>query len=276
MTDTVIIGQISISFHVAATALVAELLTDLGHSVEIREAPHEEMFRMQQTGEVDLLCSAWLPSSHQVYLDPYENEAEKLGVIYKPYCIWGVPSDAPAGIQSVEDLAKPEIADKFRKLIQGINPGAGISRFSRKMIEEYGLSVQGFYFENDSLDDCTRAYLDAVTARELAILPLWRPQWLHLEAVVRELSDPKGLLGGVDDATLILRNDAKHKISDAGLRFLCKIAPGNDEISKIDHAICRKGLAPRDAARAWIDAEPKLVESWIDETGTEFTLQRPA
>ncbi|MEM1161232.1 MAG: glycine betaine ABC transporter substrate-binding protein [Pseudomonadota bacterium] len=262
--DALIIGQISLSFHGAAAALISEILTDLGHSVEVREAPHEEMFRMQGRGEVDLLCSAWLPSSHQVYLTPYQSEVLTLGVIYTPYCLWSVPTDAPGEIRSVEDLARPEIARRFRKRIQGINPGAGISRFSRQMVYDYGLAAQGFHFENGTLDDCTGAYLDALAAGELAVIPLWQPQWLHLETDLRELTDPKGLLGGQDEATLVLRRDAKAKLSDEGLRFLQKVSPGNAVISAIDHAMCRQGLAPREAARAWIDAHGDVVRQWLD------------
>lgn len=117
-------------------AVLAEVLTDLGHQVEVREAPHEEMFRMQRNGEVDLLCSAWLPASHQVYLDPYKSDVLRLGVVYTPYCLWGIPEDASDEVRSVQDLANPNITKLFRKGIQGINPDAGISRFSRQMVDD--------------------------------------------------------------------------------------------------------------------------------------------
>ncbi|MEO1490538.1 MAG: glycine betaine ABC transporter substrate-binding protein [Pseudomonadota bacterium] len=263
MTTPFVIGQIGLSFHAAATAVLTEVLKDLGHTVEIREAPHEEMFRMHQAGEVDLVCSAWLPDSHQVYIAPYEAEIEKLGVIYTPYCIWGVPTYAPADLTSVEDLARPDIASQFRKLIQGINPGAGISRFSRQMVDDYGLATLGFHFENGSLDDCTGAFLDTIESEELAVVPLWRPQWLHNEVEMRELQDPRGLLGGQDDATLVLRSDAKAKLSATGLQFLRNVSVGNTGVSEIDHAMCRNGVAPGDAARAWISRNQSLIESWI-------------
>ena len=191
------------------------------------------------------------------------SEIEKLAVIYAPYCLWGVPVYTPDEVTSVEDLARPEVAARFRKRIQGINPGAGISRFSRQMVEDYGLAPLGFHFENGSLDDCTGACLDAVAADELAVVPLWRPQWLHEEVELRELADPNGLLGGRDNATLILRKDAKKKLNQAGLQFLHNVSLGNDGVSAIDHAMCRKALQPRDAARAWIESNATLVQGWL-------------
>ncbi|KIN75656.1 putative substrate-binding transporter protein [Sulfitobacter mediterraneus KCTC 32188] len=245
-------GQIGLSFHKAAGAVIAAQLERLGHNVLLREAPHEDMFRMLGEGEVDLVCSAWLPDSHGAYIAPFEDELTKLGVIYRPYCIWGIPDSAPAEIASVTDLAEPEIAALFRKRIQGINPGAGISRFSRQMVADYGLSDLGFHFENGTVEDCTGAALDAVDKGELAVVPLWHPQWLHQELDLRELDDPLGLLGGQDDATLVLRRDAVPKLNGEGLAYLQTVNLGNDAVSQLDHLVCREGRSFTDAAQAWL------------------------
>lgn len=263
MAEPLVIGQIGLTFHTAAAAVLAEVLESLGHAVEIREAPHETMYEMLGRGEVDLVCSAWLPASHGVYIASYETNLEKLGVVYKPYCIWGIPKDAPTDISSVADLARPDVAKKFRKRVQGITPGAGISRFSRQMIKDYGLEERGFHFENGTLADCTERYLDAVAAGDLAVVPLWHPQWLHTETPLRELADPKGLLGGQDEATLVLRIGAKRKVNDRGMKFLRHVSLGNTLVSKLDRAICRNGLTPRQAAQAWVRNNPQTLQSWL-------------
>ncbi|APX18001.1 hypothetical protein BWR17_19105 (plasmid) [Phaeobacter inhibens] len=264
MTSPLILGQISLPFHQAAAAVVARLLRELGHDVMLQEAPHEEMYEQLEKGAVDLVCSAWLPASHGKYIAHFEDSLEKLSILYTPYCIWGVPPNAPADLTSVADLARPEIASQFRKLIQGINPGAGISRFSRQMITEYRLDVQGFHFENGTLDDCTSAYLDASLAGDFAVLPLWHPQWLHTKTTPRELSDPKGLLGGQDDATLVLRKDASAKLSEDGMTLLRNITLGNAAVSELDRAICRDGQKPDQAAAAWIIENRRLCDRWIE------------
>ncbi len=251
MSDPIILGQVALSFHKAAGAVIATELERLGHDVVLKEAPHEEMFRMLGAGDVDLVCSAWLPDSHGAYIAPFEGDLVKLGVIYQPYCIWGIPDTAPAQITSVADLAKPEIAALFRKRIQGITPGAGISRFSRQMIMDYCLADLGFHFENGTVEECTGAALDAVAKDELAVVPLWHPQWLHEELKLRELADPMGLLGGQDDATLVIRRDAAAKLTAASLAYLRDVHLGNKAVSKLDHMICRDGLSFKEAAEAW-------------------------
>lgn len=259
MPDSLIIGQISLSFHAAAAAVVAEGLSALGHSVKLCEAPHEAMFKLLEKGDVDLVCSAWLPASHGRYVASFEDRLTKLSVIYTPYCIWGIDASAPVGITSVGDLAQPDVAKMFNKRIQGINPGAGISRFSRKMVREYGLQEQGFHFENGTLEACTSAALNAISSGELAVVPLWHPQWLHTEIELRELRDPLGLLGGQDAATLVIRNEAMSKVNEKGLAFLNRISLGNHVVSKLDQMICRGGLPPREAAKRWLIENPGIL-----------------
>lgn len=263
MSTPLVVGQIALSFHKAAAAVLCELLTKTGHEVDVKEAPHEDMYAMQKAGDVDLVVSAWLPASHGTYIEPYADEVLKLSVIYNPYCIWGISDRAPQHIRSVADLADPQVATLFRKRIQGIGPGAGISRFSRQMVRDYQLDTQGFHFENGSLDECTSAYLDAEASGELAIVPLWHPQWLHGQSKLRELEDPLGLLGGRDDATLVLRKDAAHKLNAQGRALLDRMHLGNETVSRLDREICIGGCDPSDVARSWINAHPDLCETWI-------------
>ena len=262
MSEPIRLGQIALSFHVAAAAVVTALLQRAGHDVVHVEAPHEDMYQLLGAGEVDLVCSAWLPDSHGTYIAPFADALLKLGVIYHPFCIWAVPEVTPANVRSVEDLANPEVAQLFRKRIQGIGPGAGISRFSREMVTAYKLGALGFHFENGSLDDCTGACLDAVTKSEAVIVPLWHPQWLHSEVKLRALEEPKGLLGGQDEATLVLRKDAAHKFSDHALALLTHMQLGNDQVSALDHAVSRGGLSPAVAAQKWLADNEACVQSW--------------
>lgn len=262
MGTPLVIGQIDLSFHAAAAAVIAELLQRAGQDVTLTVAPHEQIYALQQAGEVDLVVSAWLPASHGNYIAPYANDLQKLAVIYNPYCIWGIPDWAPAEIQSITDLSDESNSRLFRKRIQGIGSGAGISRFSRTIIDNYELASKGFHFENGTLKDCTDAYVDAATNNELAIVPLWHPQWLHSAYNLRELKDPLGLLGGTDEATLVLRRDAIPKLADEAHRLLKSIELGNETMSQLDQEICIQGLSPITAAKNWIGENQALCDSW--------------
>ena len=70
-----------------------------------------------------MVVSAWLPASHGGYLAPFAASTVKLGTLYEPYCLWGVPDYATAEtVASVADLVRPEVAARMPRRSQGINP----------------------------------------------------------------------------------------------------------------------------------------------------------
>jgi glycine betaine/proline transport system substrate-binding protein len=118
-----------------------------------------------------------LPASHGVYLEPFAAETQTLGVLCEPYCIWGVPDYVPAGaVDQATDLLRPEVLARMERRIQGINPGAGISRFSRAIVERYRLGNVSYHFEHGSEADCFGAFERVVSAGLWVVIPLCHPQ----------------------------------------------------------------------------------------------------
>lgn len=258
-----VVGQIALSFHAASGSIVRQLLAAQGIETEVKEAPHEKMFEMLGKGEVDLLASAWLPGSHGGYLAPMASEVEKLTVLYEPYTLWGVPDYVPASeVAAVADLKKPEVAAQMTKLIQGIAPGAGISRFSREIIKEYGLDALGYEFRNGTQADMEKAFESAVAEKRWVVVPLWQPQHLHYRYKIRELAEPKGLLRGKDQATLLIRNDARHLLPAGALASLRRVTLGNAAMTELDYLINVRKLSPMAAAADWMGRNPAIVAGW--------------
>jgi glycine betaine/proline transport system substrate-binding protein len=263
MSQPLVLGQIGLSFHIAAAGVLRTLLAQDGIEVVIKEAPHEQLYEMLGRGEVDLLCSAWLPGSHGVYIDPIADHIEKLSVIYTPYTIWGVPDYVPASaVAHVADLGNPAVAAQMTKLIQGIGPGAGISRFSREIVAAYGLDSLGYHFENGTQADCFGAFEAAVREQRWCIVPLWHPQYLHHTHRIRALEEPKGLLRGKDDATLVMRKQVADRMPANTLRWLRKIQLGNETVTALDHMLCVEKMDPVAAAQRWMKDNASRVNDW--------------
>lgn len=234
------VGHIDLGFHDASALEVEAVLRRHGHNVERSAAPHEEMFRRMGRGEIDMLVSAWLPASHGGYLAPFEEDVRKITVLYEPYCIWGVPSYVPETVvATVSDLLRPHALDRMDRLIQGINPGAGISRFSKAIVEQYGLAAAGYHFETGTEAQCFDRFEAAVADKRWVVIPLWHPQYLHARHEIRALAEPKGLLGGTDQATLIIRKDAEEKVGTAALDELSKMNLGNARVSELEDVLVR-------------------------------------
>ncbi|MGL6258982.1 glycine betaine ABC transporter substrate-binding protein [Vibrio sp. WXL210] len=255
MAQTITLGVTDLSFHRTTASLVANVLTDMGFMVKRVFSPHQENFAKLKSGEIDMLSSAWLPSSHGVYKADVEEVVPliELGLHYEPYALWGVPDYVPQeSIASVADLTKPDVVARMNSKIQGINPGAGITRFSIQMMKDYGLSDAGYEFFTGSEDDCFSAFESAATNHEWVIVPLWKPQFLHHAYKIRELEDPKGLLGIVDRAVLLLRDDKKSLFNSQQIERLDALRFSNEIIAELDYQICREGADQDQVTKAWL------------------------
>ena len=262
MTQKIIIGVTDLSFHRITASLITHIVQNMGFSVERIYEHHEKNFENLKEGKTDMLASAWLPSSH----GGYKNEVEKtvpltnLGLHYQPYALWGVPEYIPQEIvNEVSDLLKPEVLQKMTRKIQGINPGAGISRFSKKMIQEYNLAEAGYEFHTGPEEDCFYAFEKAVKNKQWVVVPLWKPQFLHFKYKIRELKDPKGLLGIVDKAVLLVRDDKKHLFTKKQLELLDSLNFENHIIAELDYKVSREGKDIDTVTKDWLITN-KLLE----------------
>jgi glycine betaine/proline transport system substrate-binding protein len=169
--------------------------------------------------------------------------------------IWGVPDYVPEDVvASVDDLRKPEVAARMNKRMQGINPGAGISRFSREMIGAYGLDAHGYHFQPGTEADCFGSFERGVRNGDWLIVPLWHPQWLHHRYRIRAIEESRGLLGGTDQATLVASRDLAARLSPEMLLRLKALSLGNEAVTALDFAICVEGRSAQEAARAYLAA----------------------
>ncbi|MGL6313597.1 glycine betaine ABC transporter substrate-binding protein [Vibrio sp. WXL103] len=255
MAQTIKLGVTDLSFHRTTASLATNVLTDMGFEVERVFSPHQENFTKLKSGQVDLLSSAWLPSSHGIYKADVEEAVPliELGLHYQPYALWGVPDYVPVeSVAQVSDLVKPDVVAKMNSKIQGINPGAGITRFSIQMMEEYDLTEAGYSFFTGTEDDCFGAFESAVAKGEWVIVPLWKPQFLHHGYKIRELEEPKGLLGIVDRAVLLLREDKKSLFTPEQLLRLDTLRFSNEIIAELDYQVCREGGDQDAVTRKWL------------------------
>ncbi|SHN93325.1 L-proline glycine betaine binding ABC transporter protein ProX (TC 3.A.1.12.1) / Osmotic adaptation [Bathymodiolus heckerae thiotrophic gill symbiont] len=270
------LGVTDLSFHRATGAVVANILERMGYIVIRSFDPHKENFARLRSGEIDMIASAWLPSSHGVYKKGVEGATptRELGLHYEPYALWGVPDYVPeAEVSTISDLLKPAVKEKMTPTIQGIGAGAGITRFSIKMMDEYRLKGAGYTFLTGTQEQCIDAFEQAVAEKRWVVVPLWHPQFLHNKYNIRELTDPKGLLCGKDRAVLLARQDRLEQLfSEQEIQQLDSIKLSNEIIAELDYAINRENKTEDEAAEAWLNSNQEKMGWIIDKV---YSLPEP-
>lgn len=95
-------------------------------------------------------------------------------------------------------------------------------------------------------------------------MPLWHPQFLHHQYGIRDLQDPKGLLGGKDKAVLLARErELVINFSPAQIQVLNNIVLSNQIVAELDYAVNRPGMTEDEAAANWLAANPSRLTTWL-------------
>ena len=90
--DPIILGRIDESFHQVAAAVVEEVLLRMGHTVEVREGPHPEMYPLLERGELQLFADSWLPGGHGSYWEQIRDRVVEVAPLFEgARFFWAVP-----------------------------------------------------------------------------------------------------------------------------------------------------------------------------------------
>ena len=256
MTARVVLGRIDESFHQVAAAVVEEVLLRLGHTVEVREGPHPQMYPLLERGELQLFADSWLPGGHGVYWEQICDQVVEVTPLFDgARFFWAVPGYVPADeVAALPDLARPDVTRRMATLVvQGTTPGAGLTMRSQQLVRDYRLDAAGWSHVIGDLQAIIRTIDERIAAGDWFVTPLWQPQYLNEVHDLRPLEDPREVFPPPDRASLVAHRDVLRRI-----RFTVA------DVNVMDRAVNLDGRDPLAAARAWMDHHPDTVRAWLD------------
>ena len=179
---------------IAASYLWQSILEDKGYKVKLTYADVAPVYEGLSRGNFDVVLDTWLPTTHADYLERYGSKVEDLGA-WNDDARLTIAVNADAPIDSLDELAGA--ADQFGGRIVGIEPGSGLMRVTADdVVPGYGLGSL------DLVESSTPAMLaelkKATDAGKNIAVTLWRPHWAYNAFPLKDLADPKGLLGAAE------------------------------------------------------------------------------
>jgi glycine betaine/proline transport system substrate-binding protein len=260
------LGQISLSFYAVTGGVVQEVLERLGHTVEITQGTHAQIFPRLGSGEVDLLVAAWLPHGHATYWAQYGDRAEPLAKLYEgARFAWMVPTYVPeAEVAQVDDLKKPDVLARMDKTIQGTGRDSGNTMLSGEVLKAYGLDAAGYRLVPGAVADFHGAYDRGIAEQRWFVMPLWWPHYINRVGSMRPIEEPRHLLGPPSTGTLVA---AKQWVSQAPHRTVAVLRNmhlGLDAVAEMDYLVNVRKMTPRDAARGWMQNNARTVDRWFE------------
>ncbi|AYD04080.1 glycine betaine ABC transporter substrate-binding protein [Neorhizobium sp. NCHU2750] len=247
------------------TKLAAKLITDkLDTKVELVQTDVAPLYQGVSRGDLDAMMMAWLPATHADYFAKVKDKVETLGTIYDGAKLgWIVPDYIPESeIASIEDLKKPEVQKKLSGTVQGIDPGAGLTRLSQQALKDYGLDVYKLQISSEAgmLTTVDRAE----RGKKWFVATSWSPHWMFGKYKLRYIADPKKSLGEAEHVDILARKDFKTDNPKVAA-FLSRMKL---PLSDLEAAMFDAQQTSYDKAiDKYIKDHPDQIKAWVGDEG---------
>ncbi|MDR0253165.1 MAG: glycine betaine ABC transporter substrate-binding protein [Brucellaceae bacterium] len=244
------------------TKLAAKLIQDnLDQKVELVQTDVAPLYQGVSRGDLDAMMMAWLPATHADYYKRVEGKVEDLGPLYEGAKLgWVVPAYVPeSDIKSIEDLKKAEIHEKLKGQIQGIDPGAGLTRLSEEAVKKYGLN----YKLQISSEAAMLTTVDRATRSDgWFVATAWSPHWMFGKYKLRYLDDPEGALGAAEHVNALARKGFK----EDNPKVASLLEKMNIPLADLEKAMFEAQETSYDkAVDKYIADNPDRIKEWLAE-----------
>lgn len=243
------------------TKLAEKLIEEnYDQQVELIQTDIAPQYQGVAQGDIDVMLMAWLPETHKDYWARVNDDVVPLSVLYTNAKLgWIVPSYVPEDqISSIADLAKPEVREMLGGQVQGIDPGAGLTRLSQEALKTYGLDNYTLVTASDA---AMVAALDRAIRREEPIVVTgWSPHWIFGKYDLRYIDDPENALGGIERIYAVSRQGFQQDFPQVA-EFLIRMHIPLDELEAA--MFDAQETSYEAAIEKYISEHPERVEYWL-------------
>lgn len=252
------LGYVEWDCAISQTHIVAAVLEEhLGLDVELVSVDAGIMWTALAQGDLDAIVCAWLPVTHGFYWENYQDKLINLGKNFDGAKI-GLVVPSYVEIDSIEELNAN--ARKFRSLIYGIDPGAGIMAATDDALDAYNLNLSVI----DSSDAAMVIQLgQAIANEEWIVVSGWVPHWKFDAYDLKFLEDPLNIYGDAESINTIARQDFPEDFSSQVVEFLSNFYLSQAQLHEMMNIIRESSGDELGLAKEWVKANSDVVETWL-------------
>ena len=250
----------------ATTATASVVLEALGYAPETQILSVPVTFTSLKNKDVDVFLGNWMPTMEadiKPYLD--DKSVEKLGINLEgaKYTLAVPKSTYDAGLKDFADIAK--FKDKLDGKIYGIEAGNDGNRLILDMIANDKFGLKDFELVESSEAGMLSAVTKAAKDNEDVVFLGWEPHPMNANIEMGYLTGGDEVFGpnygGATVATIVRAGYATECPNvGAVLKNMVFSLPMENEIMG---AILNDGADPKEAATAWLKANPETVTPWL-------------
>lgn len=255
----------------ATTALTTEVLEAMGYETRIDTVSVPIAYQGMKNDDFDVFLGNWMPSMASIS-DPYieEGDVDRLGANLEgaKYTL-AVPQYVhDAGVTSVADLA--EHAERFDSSIHGIEAGNDGNELIQQMIDDDAFGL-GDWELIDSSEAGMLAELGArVPGEQWMVFLGWEPHPMNTNFDMAYLEGADDYFGpDLGGATVYTNTRGGYAEECTNVAALLENLEFTLEMeNQLMATIMDEGEDPREAARAYLQANPAVLDTWLEGVST--------
>ena len=161
------------------------------------------------------------------------------------------------------DNASDDYSAEVDYTITGIEPGAGISVTTEKVMEEYD-ELQGWDLSLSSTGAMMSELSKKIDNEEPIIITGWNPHWMFSKYPdMKYLDDPKGIYGGEENINTLARLDLEQENPEA-YKLIDQFEWEVEDMESIMYEANQTGEEIEVIAEQWVEENEDKVSKWIE------------
>ncbi|TWI56507.1 glycine betaine/proline transport system substrate-binding protein [Pseudomonas duriflava] len=253
------------------TAVTSEILKALGYKTKTNMISVPVTYKSMQNKDIDVFLGNWMPSMAadiKPYTDNGSVETLRANLEGAKYTL-AVPQYVyDAGVKTFADIAKN--ADKFNNRIYGIEPGNDGNRLIQSMIDKDAFGLGKFKMVESSEAGMLSQVQRAERRNQWVVFLGWEPHPMNTRLKMNYLEGGDEFFGpNLGGATIYtnVRKGYTQECPNVG-KLLSNLSFTLDMENQLMDAVLNENKKPDAAAKAWLKANPQVMDAWLEGVTT--------
>jgi glycine betaine/proline transport system substrate-binding protein len=255
----------------ATTAVTTEVLEALGYATDVKVLSVPVTYTALANDDIDVFLGNWMPTM-EADIAPYR-EAGTVDTVREnlegaKYTLATTQRLYDEGLQSFGDIAA--FQDQLEGKVYGIEAGNDGNRLILEMIEDDQFGLGGFELVESSEQGMLSQVKRAAQRDEGVVFLGWEPHPMNANVEMAYLSGGDEVFGPDYGGATVHTNTRAGYVEECPNvgQLLQNLEFSLEMENEIMGAILDDGEEPRDAARAWLQENPGVLDAWLDGVTT--------
>lgn len=260
------VAQVSWTDIQATTGAVETVLTALGYKISVKELDLPIIYTGMANKQLDFFVGNWMPSSTQIvqpFTDAKTVDTVRANLEGAKYTLSTNEYGAALGIKDFADIAKHK--KELDGKIYGIEAGNDGNKNVLDMIKDNKFGLKDFKLIESSEQGMLAQVAKLDKAKKPVVFLGWAPHPMNVKYKMTYLSGGDDTFGpNYGGATVYTMSRAGYvsECPNVG-KFLTNLVFSLKMEDEIMESIMDKGMQGKDAAKAWLKANPETVKPWL-------------